>query len=179
MHKTLLIMRHAKSSWSSEGLADIDRPLSGRGKRDAPRMARWLGERDLVPGLILASPAKRTRSTAKRLTKACDFSGEVRLIESLYDATAETYLQVLADLQYEEHRTRTDEDRLNRVMVIGHNPTLEELVYELTGESHRMPTAAIAVVEIQHESWAALDESPKNAGHLVELALPREIDSPS
>ena len=89
--KTLLILRHAKSDWETPDVADHDRPLNGRGKRDAPRMGRLLRDENLVPDLIISSTAKRARKTAKLVAEASGYEGEIRLAETLYLAGPEAY----------------------------------------------------------------------------------------
>ena len=116
--KTLLLLRHAKSSWKDGDLDDHDRPLNGRGKRDAPRMGRLLAEERLLPELILCSSAKRCRKTAEHVIAESGYRGETRLTGELYEAGAEKLREVLAGLAGEP----------TRVLLIAHNPGLEELL---------------------------------------------------
>ena len=116
--KTLLILRHAKSSWKNTGLADHDRPLTKRGKRDAPRMGRLLRDENLTPDLIVSSTAKRALDTAEAVAEASGYEGEVESRPEFYMAGPEAYLRALRALS----------DDYECVMVIGHNPGLEELV---------------------------------------------------
>lgn len=162
--KTLLVLRHAKSSWREAGLADHDRPLNKRGQHDAPRMGRLLRQQDLVPDLIISSSAVRARKTAQLAIEAMDYNGELRLEREIYAAEPEAYLDVLQALP----------DAFERVMVIGHNPGLEELLELLTEDWQRLPTAALAQVELDLDTWQDLsDETP---GRLVHLWLPRELE---
>ncbi|MRN62395.1 MAG: hypothetical protein FIO03_10205 [Nitrosopumilales archaeon] len=94
--KSLLILRHAKSSWKHPELNDHDRPLNKRGKNDAPRMGKLLQKEKLIPDVILSSTAIRASATAESVVKACGYKGEVTLKRSLYAAGAETYLQLLS-----------------------------------------------------------------------------------
>lgn len=160
--KTLLILRHAKSSWKQPGLADHDRPLNGRGKRDAPRMGRLLLEEGLVPDLILSSSAARALATAEAVA---DESGAEApdVWRSLYHAEPEAYLSLLRELGAEAET----------VMVVGHNPGMEELVYALTDRSERMPTAALAQVQLPIEDWSMI--SGRTEGRLQALWRPREL----
>ena len=161
--KTLLIMRHAKSSWNFPELSDYDRPLNRRGKRDAPRMGKHFRQEDLIPDIILTSSAKRARSTANRVVKASGYAGKVKKLDALYDSVIGTYfktLQVLPDI----HQS---------VMVVGHNPTMEQLVTHLTGDIKPMPTAAVAHIELPIESWESLDFYTK--GTLVNLWTPKTL----
>jgi phosphohistidine phosphatase len=162
--KTLLILRHAKSSWSEGGLADHDRPLNARGKVDAPRMGRLLRREGLTPELILSSTAERAVATAELVAQASGYENEIRTTRHLYHAGPETYLEQLQRLP----------DEYGRVMVVGHNPGMEELIDQLTGSGEAMPTAALAQVELPIEQWAGLDETTE--GKLINLWLPRELD---
>ena len=141
--KELLILRHAKSSWSNPGLADIDRPLNKRGKRDAPRMGAFLREQDLVPDLILCSPAVRAKKTAQAISEESGYQGEIEIHEDFYPGEPSAYIKVLV----------ANPDQVERVMVVGHNPGLEEFLDELTGESARLPTSALAQITLPIHNW--------------------------
>ena len=164
MGKELLIMRHAKSSWGNETLSDHDRPLNKRGLRDAPRMAQLLVEWELVPEIMLCSTAKRARMTAQLLVEIFgNESVQLDTFDQLYLAQPEAYLELLQQLP----------DSCGRVMVIGHNPGLEELVAELTGEDEFMATAAIAHVDLGQDTWAPL---PKPGScKLIAVRRPKEV----
>ena len=163
--KTLLIMRHAKSSWNYPELADYDRPLNARGKRDAPRMGQYLRQEALIPDRILTSSAKRARKTANKVAKSCGYTGKVKKLDALYDTVPGVYFEILQALP----------DTYERVMVVGHNPTMEQLVNHLTGEIRQMPTAAIAHIELAIQSWKTLDLYTK--GTLVNLWTPKTLFS--
>lgn len=160
--KTLLLLRHAKSSWKDEALPDHDRPLNKRGKRDAPRMGRLIKEEGLVPDLILTSSAKRALSTVNLLVETSTFDGEIRVSRDLYAAGPEAFFEALEALT----------DDYNTVLVVGHNPGMEELLEELTDEAQSMPTAALAHVELDIDQWVDLEES---SSRLVNLWLPRNL----
>jgi phosphohistidine phosphatase len=163
MTKTLLIMRHAKSSWNHSGLADHDRPLNNRGLRDTPRMAEWIAKQGLVPGLVLTSTATRAISTANLLADSChEFTSAVQADGNLYHASARIYLETAARI----------DDSISTAMIIGHNPGLEELVEILAGHYERMPTAAIACFEFPVESWTQI--TPDSAV-LKDIWRPKEI----
>lgn len=165
--KTLLVMRHAKSSWKNTGLADHDRPLNKRGKQDAPRMGSVLREEGLVPDLIISSSAKRAQMTVEAVVAESGCMGEVRISRELYASGPEAYLEALQAL----------EDEFERVMIVGHNPDLEELLEILSGEAEILPTAALAQVELDIDSWQELqDEADDPQGKLVALWRPRELD---
>lgn len=162
--KTLLIMRHAKSSWSNMNMSDHERPLNGRGKEDAPRMGQLLKDEDLVPDLIISSTANRALSTAEAVALAADFEGELKSTRRFYHAGPETYIEVL----------QTVDDAFNCVMVVGHNPGMAEFVDDLTGRPEHFTTANIAHVELPIESWADFTEDTE--GTLRNLWRPKEVD---
>jgi phosphohistidine phosphatase len=161
--KTLLILRHAKSSWKKPGLADHDRPLNKRGKGDAPRMGQWVEQQDLVPDLIITSTANRARVTAEVVAENSGYEGEIQLERSFYMGYPEAYLEVLRQLP----------DEVQTVMVVGHNPGLEELLEELVMEPERLPTAALARIDLPIQTWQELDDEV--VGELVNLWRPREL----
>ena len=131
--KSVLFLRHAKSSWKDPDLTDHDRPLNKRGKGDAPRMGWLLKREHLVPDTIISSTAIRARATAEAVAKAAGYKGEITLNRSLYAARPAAYIDVLRDLSNE----------YARVLMVGHNPGLEQLVRMLTGEEHAMPTCSL------------------------------------
>ena len=161
--KLLSILRHAKSSWSDSSLDDHDRPLNKRGTRDAPRMGHLIRERGLVPDVILSSTARRARQTALVVAETAGFPDEVRFTRTLYGAGPDDLLDALRGLP----------EACAHVLVVAHNPGLEELLVTLVGESHTLPTAALAVVELPVESWRELDPPP--LGLLRGLWRPREL----
>jgi len=162
--KSLLLLRHAKSDWSDAGRTDHDRPLNKRGKRDAPRMGALLRSEKLVPELIVSSSARRARKTAAKAAKACGYDRDIQLEDALYMATPAAHVDVLRQL----------DRRIDRVMLVGHNPGLEELLWCLTGAEAALPTAALAVIELPVKRWE--DVKPEPFGRLIKLYLPREID---
>ncbi len=161
--KMLLILRHAKSSWKNPGLADHNRPLNKRGKRDAPRVGRLLRDKNLTPDLILSSTAKRALDTAEAAAESSGYEGEIEPRPELYMADPEAYLRAL----------RSVSDDYQCVMVIGHNPGLEELVETLTSAAEAMPTAALAQVELPIKRWRDLNDETE--GKLVNVWRPREV----
>jgi phosphohistidine phosphatase len=162
--KLLLILRHAKSSWKDPGLDDHERPLNKRGKRDAPRMGCLLKQEGLLPDLILSSTAVRARTTAEMVADAGRYRGRLELTPELYEATPEAYVNALSEL----------DDDLRSVMVVGHNPGLEQLLHLLTGSDEALPTAALAKVELEIATWSELDRSPR--GSLAQLWRPKDLD---
>lgn len=145
--KRLLILRHAKSSWSDQDRDDFDRPLNARGKADALTVGQHLASRELTPDLILCSSARRTRKTAKRIAEVLACKDRVHKLDAFYLAPAETYLETLRELP----------EQLACVLVIGHNPGIEDFVSRLTGEPRAMTTAALAVVALPIDHWSQLE----------------------
>lgn len=160
--KTLLLLRHAKSSWEHQELADHDRPLNKRGRRAAPRMGRLLVEENLVPDLILCSTALRARATAELVADECGSPPPIDYVPSLYGAGPQTYLQVVSEAGSGHER----------IMVVGHNPGIESLVTVVTGARERMPTAALAHIEVDADAW---EDVPGARGRLVRLWRPKEL----
>ena len=162
--KTLLLMRHAKSSRKDTELDDHDRPLNKRGKRDAPRMGQWLKDENLLPDLILSSTARRARKTAEHVIQHSGYRGETRITGELYNASREELLAFVAALP----------DAASRVLVIGHNPGLEELLEALTEQCAALTTAALARIESAAEAWRSFRDS--GPAQLVNVWRPRELE---
>lgn len=144
--KTLLLMRHGKSSWKKPGQSDHDRILSDRGCRDVPRMGQLLCEQGLMVDAIISSTAQRAGQTAEKMALACGYEAEIRFERALYLAPADAVVEVLAQLQGDP----------NAVLLVGHNPGLESLVAGLTGQFRTIPTAAVAHLELPIDCWAEL-----------------------
>ncbi|MFI6032522.1 SixA phosphatase family protein [Amycolatopsis magusensis] len=147
----LIVMRHAKSAWP-DGIADFDRPLNERGLRDAPAAGRWIRENGPAPQVVVSSPAVRARTTCDLVTTELPAQPELRHEDRLYGEPAETLVEVLRELPDVE-----------TVMLVGHNPVLEDLVALLTGVTVEMKTSTIAVLTGDRpwaeagENWAKLD----------------------
>ncbi|MFD5214440.1 SixA phosphatase family protein [Microbacterium sp. NPDC058345] len=155
--KTLLLARHAKSDWGMSGLADHDRPLNGRGRRDAPEMARRLVDEEVALERIVSSSAARARSTADEYAAA--FRLDVVEEPLLYGATAQTILAIAAALP----------DECGVAMLVGHNPGMSASVGELTGEQTQLATCAVAEIAVDVGAWAELVEG---TGRLLRLHAP-------
>lgn len=161
--KTLLLMRHTKSSWKDPDLADHDRPLNKRGKRDAPFMGELLAEKELLPQIILGSTALRVHQTVEGLVSGSGYTGEVVYLDSFYLAEPEAYLAELRKLP----------ETIERAMVIGHNPGLEGLLQHLSGRIESLPTGSLAYLSLPVQTWAELKDETE--GELVELLRPKEV----
>lgn len=144
--RTLLLMRHAKSSWREAKTPDHDRPLNARGERAAPHMGRLLRDRGVVFERVLTSSAVRALETAKAVASETRFDGPLDITSRLYLADPDAYLDALEDLA----------GPARSVLLVGHNPGLSELVHRLTGLGEELSTAAIAHLELPIESWTEL-----------------------
>lgn len=169
MSRELLILRHAKSDWDRDAKSDFDRPLAERGRKDAPRVGKWMFKQGLRPALVVSSPAVRATQTTAAVTKALEFGEkEVTFDPRIYLASLPTLLEVLASCP-------PDADP---VMLVGHNPGLDELVdylcdgdLPLSDSGKLMTTCALARVKLP-DDWRRL---PRGAGELLSLTRPREL----
>ncbi len=169
---TLLLLRHAKSSWDHSNLDDFERPLADRGRQAAPLMGRYLAKHHLQPDLILCSSAMRTQQTLE-LVRA-SFSGcepAVRYEDDLYLAPSSNLLG---------HLKRVSQ-RWKRVLLVGHNPGMQELAVRLAGSgdpaalramSEKYPTAGLAVFTFDAARWS---EIAAQTGRLVSFVTPRSL----
>jgi phosphohistidine phosphatase len=163
MMKALLLLRHAKSSWKHPELVDHDRPLNKRGKRDALRMGRLLEEENLIPDAILSSTAVRAQETAARVAKSCGYDGQITILKPLYMSGPEEYIEILHGLP----------DDLSLVLLVGHNPGIQEYLEILTKQLQAMPTATLALVNLPIKRWSTLDYETE--GRLVTVWKPKDL----
>jgi phosphohistidine phosphatase len=159
--KKLFILRHAKSSWIDTELADFDRPLNDRGLAAAPFMGGLMKEKGLRPGVILSSPANRARSTAKLVKQAAGLDAELRLDERIYEAGPPTLCRIAAELDNE----------FESAMIVGHNPGMEGFIRLLTGSPVSMPTAALAQIDLEIDTW---EKIAAKTGRLVSVIRPKD-----
>jgi phosphohistidine phosphatase len=144
--KTLILLRHAKSSWKDPYLSDHDRPLNARGKRDAPAMAELLADRLPKPDYVLCSTSRRTRDTADYFIKILGIGADqVEYDRELYHADGFTLLHAISQC----------DNSVDTLLVIGHNPGITVLANLLQpGITDNIPTAGIVVFESKERSWA-------------------------
>jgi phosphohistidine phosphatase len=166
--KRLYLLRHAKSSWKDTSLPDHDRPLAGRGRRAAKAIVGHLREQRIEPELVLCSTARRARETLELIEPARATSA-VRVEDDLYAASAGALLE----------RLRSVPDTVESVMLIGHNPGLQQLALDLARPSPtvrelatKYPTAALATLAFRAASWQELD---RDTAELVALVRPRDL----
>ena len=155
MH-TLYLLRHAKSSWVDQTLSDEDRPLAPRGRRDAKRIAQHLVRLGIEPELVLCSSALRTRETLELVRPALGATATVSLEAGLYAASSEVLLE----------RIRAVPEPVDSVMLIAHNPGLQQLAVVLASEGAELaqleakfPTAALATLTFQTTPWSRLSRA--------------------
>ncbi|RRQ19970.1 SixA phosphatase family protein [Thiohalobacter thiocyanaticus] len=168
MSKTLALLRHAKSDWDA-GTTDIDRPLNKRGKKDAPSLGRWLQRQAWRPQLILSSPAVRARQTIEAVIEQAGMQDvELRWEEELYLASRKSLLQRIRGLSQET----------KSVLLVGHNPGLEEVLEYLsrtavpTTDSDKLFTTANLALLRLDGNWK---DAGRGTAELVELVRPRDL----
>jgi phosphohistidine phosphatase len=164
--KKLLLLRHAKSSWDDESLADFDRPLAPRGREAAPPMGRELARRGWLPEAVLVSPSVRTRQTWELVAAELGMKPAVKFPTGLYEATAEALLEEI----------RRTPDSTGVLLLIGHNPGLEYLAKALAGDDsdrdalrrmhEKFPTGALARFKVGG-AWAELDAGAARLSHFL------------
>jgi phosphohistidine phosphatase len=167
--RTLYLLRHAKSSWADPTLPDFERPLAPRGRRAAKRIARHLRRTGIQPELVLCSPAARARETLELIEPALGDSSTVELDDELYAASGDALLQ----------RIRAVDDAVALVMLIGHNPGLQELALllasggdELQRIEAKFPTAALATLTFATSAWSRLTPA---GGALAAYVVPKQL----
>ena len=161
--KKLYIIRHAKSDWSNESLDDFDRPLNKRGKKNAPFMGKLLYKKEIVPDLIISSPAYRARETARIIAEKIGYHEEIMYNEYVYEATLRTILDVTVFI----------EDDYDDVFLVGHNPGLNMLAFYLVEFNENLPTCGVLEIEFDCNSWREINKS--NA-RLVSFEYPKKYN---
>jgi phosphohistidine phosphatase len=170
---TLTLFRHAKSSWDDSVPRDFDRPLNKRGEKAAVTMGTWVKRTGLTFDHVVASPAVRVIETIDQFVKGTAQRLEPNWDRRIYLASSATLMDVLRD-QSDEHRS---------VLMVGHNPGLEDLVLDLCPDDgtsplrasvwEKYPTAAIARMELNVNHWSELE---RGLGHLTHFIRPRDLD---
>jgi phosphohistidine phosphatase len=144
--KTLLVLRHAKSSWENSEISDFDRPLNSRGLVDAPIVGQNIKNRNIKVDLILCSPAKRAKSTAILVRASGEIKSAIEFDEQIYEASSLRLLQVVSKI----------DDLIDTALIVGHNPGCEDLVRVLTNEIRPFPTAALAKISLTADKWSEI-----------------------
>ncbi len=159
--KTLYLLRHAKSSWTDNSLADFDRPLNARGLNAAPFMGEIMAKRGVFPDIIISSPAKRAMQTAVLVKEASGSNASILYDERIYEASTQTLKLVISQI----------DDKVESAMIVGHNPGIEGFINYLTGILETMPTTALAVIVLNIDSWS---EAAAICGNLEFIVRPNE-----
>lgn len=151
--KTLILIRHAKSSWNHPGLSDFDRPLNERGKKDAPEMAKRLKEKGIELDHLISSPAKRARKTAKYFAEEFGFGkNDIKLAEELYAASRPEFLHAVTGIS----------NKFNSVALFSHNPGITDFASSLTKvRVDEMPTCALFALQVETDSWEDFADAEK------------------
>jgi phosphohistidine phosphatase len=167
--RTVVLLRHGKSSWSDSTLADVDRPLAPRGKRASRKLARYIQRKRIQPALVLCSPSRRTRQTLEAVEASLGKRCAVEVDPQLYGASEQELLERLHALP----------ESVSSVMLIGHNPGLHNLALVLASQGadlpqleEKFPTGALATLVVRSESWTALGPG---AAELVDYVVPRQL----
>lgn len=169
--KRLTILRHAKSQWNENGLADFNRPLNKQGWKAARRMGHELRIRKMQFDLVLASTAARVRETIDGLQEEFEFTAPIRFDQPMYLATEKLLLQMVRQLP----------ETVQSPLLVGHNPGLQQLLLALSKEDedglrdlvrHKFPTAALAVIDLVVDRW---NEVAPATGRIAELIRPKEL----
>lgn len=163
--KTLILVRHAKSSWNDQAQRDIDRPLNERGRHDAPMMAERMKQRGTHPQRILCSPALRTVSTSEV------FANVLAIPNELIHHERQIYLASSGHLL---NLVRHQDDNIDCIMLVGHNPALTDFLNDLCENTRldNMPTCCVAELEMPVDSWSKLEFG---MSRLAELDYPKKV----
>lgn len=161
--KILFVLRHAKSSWKDSTLQDFERPLNGRGRKAAELMGEYIKKQEIALDLVLSSPAVRARETVELALKAAKLKVELRYDQRIYEAGPVRLLEVISQI----------EDDKDSVLLVGHNPGLEELIQVVTGQQEKMTTANLAKIVFGTTKWR---KTLEKKGRLDWLVRPKEID---
>ena len=152
--KTLILVRHAKSSWDNMGMDDIDRPLNERGKEDAPVMAKRLKNKKIDVDILISSPAKRAHKTCRYFAKEYAFDKkDIVLVDKLYGASVTAFLEVISKLN----------DKHKSAIIFSHNPGITEFANTLTTvHLDNMPTCSMFAVQANIDRWSEFSKSEKD-----------------
>lgn len=157
--KTLIILRHGKSSWDDSTLRDIDRPLLNKGKSRTQLIADYLKNNGLVPDLIISSPAIRAYETAVIAALNLNYRPEaIRKNDDLYFVNTEKYFEAVYSTP----------DELEKIMIVGHNPMITDFCnYFLTIKINNLPTSGLAVFNLHTDSWVETSKCSRTTEHLL------------
>ena len=161
--KTLLLMRHAKSSWRDDSLTDFQRPLNERGQNDAPRVGQWIQESGYRPEVLFSSSSVRTRETASLFLPELDPTPEVSYFDELYHADVPTLTKFIQ---------RADAE-VQTLMILAHNPGMEQLISLLKGVYEELPTSGLGVFQLDILRWDTF--SSNSPAKVLACITPKEL----
>ena len=160
--KTLFLLRHAKAENAVAGSTDLDRGLNERGQHEAQAIGAFIKRQNLRFDWVLCSPAVRARETAELALAAAEVVANVRYDQRIYDASPRQLLVVISELS----------ENMNAVLLVGHNPGIEELLKMLTGRAEQMATCTLAKINLAPGEWSEISE---DMGTLDSIARPKEL----
>jgi phosphohistidine phosphatase len=160
--KTLYLLRHAKSSWKDKSLLDVERPLNKRGRKAAATVGKFFKRKRIIPDLVLCSTAVRARETTEIVMEAAGRNPEIHFDERIYEAGPERLLEVVAQIDKAK----------KRVLLVGHNPGLEEFLELLTATVKTMPTGTLSKLVLKTSNWASAGDV---SGTLEWIRKPKQI----
>ena len=164
--KQLFLLRHAEASWDDPSASDFERKLNARGRLDASRVGEFLRKRGIEFDLIVSSLAVRARETVELALAAGEIDCELRFDERIYAANIDRLFGVVEDF----------DERANSVLLVGHNPGIQELLEALTGESPSAPTAALAGIELDIKAWRDVRlVAQTSPGRLTLCVTPKDL----
>jgi phosphohistidine phosphatase len=155
--KVLFLLRHAKAVSGSDGLRDLDRSLTDEGHRQAKRIGKYLKEQNVGFDLVLSSTALRARDTTQLVLTAAEWMAEVRYDQRIYDANRQQLLRMVSEIERDK----------SKVLLVGHNPGLEELLQRLTGRFEPMSTGTLARIALGGSEWKDAGEQTADLDWLV------------
>ncbi len=154
MKRTLVMIRHAKSSWANPLQSDFERPLNDRGEHDAPIIGERIKDLNVFPDLIISSTAKRAKQTAKRIAQAIGYDSErIQWIDKLYHCIPVVFEEVIHEI----------DDRFKTVFIVAHNPGITDFVNELLPgfTIDNMPTCGVVGAHIEADHWSDFNIATK------------------
>ena len=160
--RELLLLRHAKSSWKDSSLSDHQRPLNARGRAAAPRMGTLVRQLELLPELILSSDSARTRETVELFVESAQCDAEIQFLPELYHASSQDLLECAQSA-----------GGVHRLMLVAHNPGMEDLYERISGEHEPFPTAALAAFRFNINDWS--HQPSRGQAALIGLWRPKEL----
>ena len=163
-YKTLILVRHAKSSWKDTTLNDIQRPLNKRGNKDAPKMGEYMDKHNIQPEVIFSSPGLRALTTARLISVKIGIKpSDIIVDDNIYTFNSEDLLNVIKTLK----------NKYEKVMIVAHNPAITDLVNYLAGSKiDNIPTCGVVVLKFPIDSWKKVS---KNKARIDSFDYPKKL----